>query len=171
MRLLVKYYFIWFIINFILSLLPVLITLGIDCLMNSGDFNYSDTAFLGIISFSFTILITSHYSRMAWEKNKPLINVLTGLFLFGLFGFYTYYYTVLSTEGRTALILADKKLFVGNSVFVVSFILSLFLNGPTIEKYQINETQKGIDKEMDGYSASQKKTKKDFDGYSEELRW
>lgn len=153
-----KHYILWFITNFAISLFPVLITLGIDYNANVNNFNYSDAVFLGTISFSFTLLITSDYSRRVWEEEKPFIGVITIFCVLVLSTFYAHYYTLFPNfiEGKLAQIISDNKFTVVNTLLLATLFFSSYLSIPTIRQSQYNEAQKKMRK-------AEEKTNEDYD--------
>lgn len=126
----------WLIFNFAISLVPVLIAFSIDYRLHSDNFNYSDTVFLAIMSYSFTLLVTSGYSMIVWEQVKPLAAGGIIFFMFIIAGVCFHYYNALPnfTEYTFPKILSDNKFSVANLVVIVTLFFSFWLNYATIEK-------------------------------------
>lgn len=157
-----KHLSIWFLIHYIISLLPVLFVLGADYLANSGNFDYSDTVFLSIISFSFTLLAASCYSMIVLEEAKLLRGTLAVLFLFVFLCLYVHFYI----EDNSTQFFSDNKFTMVHFTLAVTFILSISLNWSTIKKCQYNEIRR---KERKKLEESKEESKDEYDRLKTEL--
>lgn len=139
----VKYIVVWFIFNYIMSLIPVIIVFIIDYRANSNNL-YRDTTFLGVMSFSFTLLVTGGYSLIVWEKVKLLAGSLTILCLFAISFLSSLYYSALPdfTEGSFPKFVSDNKFCVTNTLLVLALAFGVYLNWATIEKCHSNEVDR-----------------------------
>lgn len=151
----------WFLVNFVLGLMPVLVIWFVD------NFDYSDAVFLSMTSFSFTMLIASYYSGDAWESSSEVsfpriltfAFLLSLLFLCGLYHYATRYGPI---EGTPAQLVSHYKLTIMLFMFAITFGLSTFLNWPNIAQHAIKKNQAQKAKE-------DKKSKKDYEKYNNEL--
>ena len=139
--LLLKHFAIWLFFNFIISLVPVFIVFIIDYRRDSDNFNYSHTVFLGVMSFSFTLLVTSGYSIIVWERIKLVAGSITFFLLFIIAVLFVLYYSASPNfvEGTFPKIISDNKFIVVNSVLGITLWLSSYLNWSVIEKCRSNE--------------------------------
>ena len=160
-----KNYTLWILINFVMGLLPVFVTWFIDYNINSLD--YSDAVFLGMISFSFTLLVASYYSRGAWGSSPEVsfARIFTYIFLLLLLCLCVFYYYAtrsgLMEEGSAQLI-SQNKFIVMSGMFIVTLVLSSVLNWPNITEYAINQDRAKRENEI-------KKSQETFKKFNDEL--
>ena len=148
-----------------MSLLPVFVIWFID--YNFHDLDYSDAVFLGVISFSFTLLVASYYSRGAWESSPEVgfVRVLTSIFLLLLLCLCVFYYYATRSdliEGGSAQLISQNKFIVMFCMFIATLVLSSILNWPTITEYAVNRDRTERARE-------DKKSKKEYKKFNDEL--
>lgn len=124
----ISQYSIWFILNFIFGLLPVLIVLFI------AEWTPDDSSINSLLSFSFTLLVSSIYIFSVHKKNFDIdnaviiLNIVFAVILLIAFLFFTikqpqwFYKLIVDYSWETLGILA-----------CVTFIISLTLNYRSIE--------------------------------------
>lgn len=160
-----RVYILWILINFGMGLLPVFVTWFIDYNINS--FDYSDAVFLGMISFSFTLLVASYYSRGAWGSSPEVgfARVFTYIFLLLLLCLCVFYYYATRSnliEEGSAQLISQNKFIVMFCMFAATLVLSSILNWPTITEHAINQRRTKREDRI-------KKSEEDFKKFNDEL--
>lgn len=131
----IKQYFTWFLVNFIICLLPITVYLLIE--------NSVPQVFSGFLSFSYTLLIVSLYLFMGQFKKNRAEKIfpestmwLTILSISCIWGYFWVYNSSISISVNDYVNTHIVFFFV--LILIVTFTLSLFLNIPLIRD-NINE--------------------------------
>lgn len=103
----IKHLIFWFAVNFVLSLIPIFATLMVDYKANQDVLNYSDAVFLGILSFSFTLLVTCYYTREIWVEEMRLIKILSFISIIVISIIYTYYYSYAGPAATETIVMQN----------------------------------------------------------------
>ena len=124
-----KRYFVWFLVNFVICLLPLFVSL----LANQA----TNQLFLGFLSFSFTLIISSLYlfeTVIYMREDKTLSDLLkwgSFLWVFILFIVFIFYPEIPAISLR--LFFQENIISIVELVIVVTIIFTFLLNRPSIE--------------------------------------
>jgi len=142
----------WFLVNFILCLLP----LGLALIMQNSN---NQGIFLSLISYSYTLIIGGFYLYETYRKSSSsiLLKSLTWILILLLISFYCIYPNALISSISNSI--TENLLSISLIILLIVFVMYLFLN--------IKELEFRVDKD---FNESQiKKSKKVTNNYNKTL--
>lgn len=121
-----QYYSAWFIVNFVICLLPILIASAIEGTLKND-------IFLSIVSYSYTLIISGLYlyEYVKTQENGQFLNWSSYSAAITLIVFYCIF--PIKTNTKLNLLIETNLNSIAIFILILSILLSLFLNRKEIE--------------------------------------
>lgn len=141
----IQKYFIWFLVNFVICLLPIVVSAVI-----ANSFN--DNIFLSYLAYSYTLVMTSLYVFESNEERGSVLLWVSIIFSTIILCLFILFPSLLPTD------LQDYFRFriweVSSTILLMTILISLFLNKPALD----DQIEKSLNKKK--FKEAKKTTKR-----------